>query len=186
LAKLVHPSKGLIRARTPARKSLPAFSMENVREFEQLVCLLVRTLGKMTYFRLTKLLYLIDLSAIEVLGHAITGEIYLRQPDGPWPPALQKRLPMLDGMEITLSSRGRIPMISPGPSPRFEPVLDDAALEVVADVVDKYGNLNNNEIKTVAYKTRPMRYVLTQEKQGRNMRNFVIIYKNKATPDTDE
>ena len=136
--------------------------------------------------RLTKLLYLIDLSAIDVLGHAITGEIYLRQPDGPWPPALQKRLPTLDGMEIVLSSRGGIPMISPGPSPRFEPALDNAALEVVADIVEKYGRLNNNEIKTIAYQTRPMRYVLGQEKQGRNMRNFAIIYKDKAAPDTDE
>jgi hypothetical protein len=89
-------------------------------------------------------------------------------------------------MEISLSSRGGIPMIAPGPCPRFEPVLDNAALEVVADVVEKYGRLNNNDIKTVAYKTSPMRYVLTQEKQGRNMRNFAIIYKDKAAPDTEK
>jgi hypothetical protein len=181
----VHPTKGIVKSKAAPRKVTAPFSVENLKEFEHLVCLLVRTLGKITYFRLTKLLYLIDLSAIDLLGHTITGEVYLRQPDGPWPPALKKRLPALDGMEVSLSSRGGIPMIAPGPCPRFVPILENAALEVVADIVEKYGHLNNSDIKTVAYKTRPMRYVLAQEKQGQNMRNFAIIYKDKAAPDTN-
>ncbi len=185
LAKLVHPTKGIIKSKATPKKVAATFSVEKLQDFEHLVCFLVRSLGKITYFRLTKLLYLIDLAAIDLLGHTITGEIYLRQPDGPWPPALQKRLPALNGMEINLSSRGGIPMIAPGPCPRFEPMLENAALEVVADIVEKYGHLNNSDIKTVAYKTRPMRYVLAEEKQGRNMRNFAVIYKNKAAPDTD-
>lgn len=186
LAKLVHPTKGIIKSKAAPKKAAARFAVKNLTAFEHLVCLLVRTLGKITYFRLTKLLYLIDLSAIDRLGHTISGEVYLRQPDGPWPPALQKKLPALDEMEISRSSRGGIPLIAPGPCPRFEPVLDDACLEIVVDIVEKYGHLNNNDIKTVAYKTRPMRYVLTQEKQGRNMRNFAIIYKDKAAPATEE
>jgi uracil-DNA glycosylase family 4 len=186
LVKLVDPSKGVIRTRTTTKQTRAAFSMQKVNEFEHLVCLLVRTLGKITYFRLTKLLYLIDLAAIDALGQTITGEVYLRQPDGPWPPALRKKLPVLDGREVILSSRGGISMIEPGPCPRFEPALADDALKVVADIIEKYGNLNNNGIKTVAYKTAPMRYVLSQERLGRNMRNCVIMYKGKAVPDIDE
>lgn len=186
LAKLVHPTKGIIKPKVSTKKTAALFSPSTIKDFEHLVCLLVRTLGKITYFRLTKLLYLIDLAAIDRLGHAITGEVYLRQPDGPWPPALQKRLPALNGMEVSLSLRGGIPMIAPGPSPRFEPALDDAALEIVADIVERYGHLNNSEIKTVAYNTHPMRYVLTQEKEGRSMSNFPVINKNKAAPDTDD
>lgn len=185
LAKLVDPSKGLIKRKMAAKKTAAVFSVEKLTTFEHLVCLLVRTLGRITYFRLTKLLYLIDLAAIDVLGHTVTGEVYLRQPDGPWPPALQKRLPALDGMEIALSSRGGMAMVGPGPCARFEPVLESGALEVIAEVVEKYGCLNNTDIKAVAYNTRPMRYVLAQEKQGKKMRNFPVIYKDKAAPETD-
>ena len=148
------------------------------------MCLLVRTLGKITYFRMTKLLYLIDLAAIDLLGHTITGEVYLRQPDGPWPPALQKRLPILDGMEVE-SSRGGIPMIGPGPCPRFEPVLENDALEVVADIsrstAPEQQRHQDRRLQDPSHALRPRR-----SEQGRNMRNFVSMYKNKAIPDIDE
>ena len=186
LAKLVDPAKGVITKKVAAKKAVSAFSVQNLRGFEHLVCLLVRTLGKITYFRLTKLLYLIDLAAIDALGHTITDEVYLRQPDGPWTPALQKRLPALNGTEVILSMRGRIPMIEPGPCPRFEPSLDEDALAIVADIIEKYGKLNNNDIKTVAYKTAPMRYVLSQERLGRKMGNCVILYKDTVIPNINE
>ncbi len=186
LVKLVNPTKGIIKSKATHKSTKATFSAQKIKEFEHLVCLLVRTLGKITYFRLTKLLYLIDLTAIDVLGKTITGEVYLRQPDGPWPPALQKRLPALDGREIILSSRSGMQMVEPGPCPRFEPALTDEALGIVAGVIEKYGNLNNSSIKTIAYKTGPMRYVLAQERQGKNMRNCVIMYKDKALPAINE
>lgn len=185
LAKLVDPTKGIVQKKLPSRKPTP-FEADRLSAFEHLVCTIVQTLGNITYFRLTKLLYLIDLFAIDRLGHSVTREIYIRQPDGPWPPAMRKRLPPLDGREISLSSRRGILMIGPGPSPRFEPVLDSATLEILADVVEKYGHLNNSEIKSATYKTQPMRYVLAQERQGRSMRNFPVIYKDKVAPDTDK
>ncbi len=185
LAKLVHPAKGVTKKNFTGRRAAKPFSLDSLGGFEHLVCLLVRTLGRITYFRLTKLLYLIDLAAIDTLGHSITGEVYLRQPDGPWPPALQRRLPALEGMEVVLLSRGKVQMIEPGPSPRFQPHLDDNALRIVAEAVERYGQLNNTDIKTVAYKTSPMRYVLSQEKQGRKMQNFPVIYRDKAAPDTE-
>ena len=77
-------------------------------------------------------------------------------------------------------------MVEPGRSPRFEPVIDEKLLEIVAEVVSKYGNLSNSAIKTVAYTTTPMRFVLSEERQGRDMQRFPIIYKNKAAPDTDK
>jgi uracil-DNA glycosylase family 4 len=186
LAKLVDPAHGIIAGKVGARKAKPILSLESLKAFEHLVCLLVRSLGRISYFRLTKLLYLTDLTAIGALGRSVTGEVYLRQPDGPWPPALQKRLPALNGMEIILSTRGGVPMIEPGPCSRFEPSLDDDVLEVVVDIIEKYGNLNNKNIKAVAYNTAPMRYVLSQERLGRNMRNCVIMYKDRVAPDVDQ
>ena len=186
LAKLVHPTKGLVKTKARKTPKVQPFSLERVTRFQHLACLLVQELGRITYFKLTKLLYLIDLAAIDALGRSVTGEIFIRQPDGPWPPALQKELPALDGMEVLISHRRRVPMIEPGRSPRFEPVIDEEFLGLVSEILGKYGGLSNAEIKTVAYKTTPMRYVLSQEREGRNMRSFAIIYRDKAAPDTDK
>ena len=186
LAKLVHPAEGLLKAKAKKATKAKPFSLRDLTSFQQLACLLVQHLGRITYFKLTKLLYLIDLASIDSLGCSVTGEIYIRQPDGPWPPALQKELPALDGMELLISSRRGMSMVEPGRSPRFEPVIDEKLLEIVAEVVSKYGNLSNSAIKTVAYTTTPMRFVLSEERQGRDMQRFPIIYKNKAAPDTDK
>lgn len=186
LAKLVHPIKGLVKTKARKAGKVQPFSLERLTPFQHLACLLVHELGRITYFKLTKLLYLIDLAAIDTLGRSVTGEIYIRQPDGPWPPALQKQVPPLDGMELLISHRRKVPMVEPGRSPRFEPVIDEELLEIVSEVVGKYGSLSNSEIKTVAYKTKPMRFVLSQEREGRNMRSFPIIYKDKSAPDTDK
>jgi hypothetical protein len=185
LSKLVDPRTGLKTAKATRRRKAAEFSPQALLPFHHLVCTIVQALGRITYFRLTKLLYLIDLSSIEQFRCSVTGEIYIRQPDGPWPPALQRLLPALERHEVILSNRGRIQMIEPGPSPRFAPSLDEKTLEIVAEVLERYGNLSNSQIKTVAYGTSPMRYVLRQERQGRNMQRFPIIYKNKYAPETE-
>jgi uncharacterized phage-associated protein len=154
--------------------------------FQDIVCLIVQNLGRITYFQLTKLLYLIDLNAIRTLGHALTGEVFLRQPEGPWPPALQKQLPPMNGWEVKTFFRGRIPMVEPGPSPRFQATLDDQSLEIVANVLEEFGRLSNAQIKTVVYKTEPMRYLLQEERKGRDVRKVPVIYKDKCAPDTEE
>lgn len=186
LSKLVDPCSGVKRRRRPKKPRQAAeLTPASTVPFHHLVCMIVQTLGRITYFRLTKLLYLVDLLAIDRLGYSVTGEIYLRQQDGPWPPALQKLLPALKQREVMLSSRRGLQMIEPGPSPRFQPSLDDKALEIVAEVIEKYGKMNNSQIKTVAYRTSPMRYMLQQERQGRDMRRVPIIYKDKHAPDTE-
>jgi hypothetical protein len=186
LAKYVDPGTGIKPQKSTTRRRAAEWTPDKAEPFHHLVCMIVQSLGKITYFRLTKLLYLVDLTAIQRLGRSVTGEIYLRQPDGPWPPALQKLLPALRQREVMLSSRRRVQMIEPGPSARFEPSLDDEALEIVADVIEKYGQMNNSQIKSAAYRTGPMRYVLRQERQGRDMRNFPVIYKNAYAPDTEK
>ena len=153
--------------------------------FQHLVCMVVQRLGKITYFHLTKLLYLIDLTSIQQLGRSLTGEIYLRQQEGPWPPALQKLLPPLDGWEIRLSFRGKIPFVEPGKAARFQAEVAPEFVTIVDDVLSQFGRLTNSQIKTVAYKTPPMRYLLSEERDGRDVRRIPVIYRDKCAPDTD-
>jgi len=75
--------------------------------------------------------------------------------------------------------------VSPRPSPRFRPNFDDKALSVIIEVLHKYGNLSNAEIKTVVYRTIPMKYLLEQEAMGKDMRKTPVIYKNRISSEID-
>ncbi len=187
LAKLVHPVKGLLEQKKirPDRADSD-IELGAVTPFQNLLYAILQSLGRLTYFKLTKLLYLVDLFALERLGHSITGEIYLRQQEGPWPPALQKQIPPLEGREVIRSFLRRLPIIEPGPSPRFEINMDENGLEILAEVTERYGHLNNAEIKRAVYRTKPMRYLLEQERQGRDMRKVPIIYKDKISLELDQ
>jgi len=185
LAKLIHPTIGVPKRRSSDRLRQLRDTVERT-PLAHLVCAIVHSLGRITYFRLAKLLYLTDLLALTKLGHTLSGEIYLRQPEGPWPPALRDAVRALDGYEVACGFQRQAPIVSPGPSPRFRADLDEDALEIVAEALERYGHLTNAEIKTAAYTTAPMRYLLRQEKAGRDMRRVPVIYKNKAAPQADE
>jgi len=185
LAKLVHPTRGPLKKRPDERRHQLLDTIE-VTPLAHLVCAIVQSLGRISYFRLTKLLYLTDLLALSKLGHTVSGEMYLRQPEGPWPPALRDAVRALDGYELACRFQRQAPIVSPGPSPRFRADLDGGALEIVAEALERFGHLTNAEIKTAAYTTAPMRYLLRQERTGRDVRRVPVIYRDKAAPDTDE
>lgn len=134
----------------------------------------------MTYFKMTKLMYMIDLACLEKLGHTVASPIYLRQVEGPWPPDLDKDLDAMQGHEVRRFFARRIPMVAPGPSSRFEILLDDDILEIVSDVFHTYGSMSNAEIKTAVYRTEPMRFILGEEKKGKKMVNKPVLYKDKT------
>jgi uncharacterized phage-associated protein len=136
--------------------------------------------GQMTYFKLNKLMYLIDLFSLEKLGHMVASNIYLRQVEGPWIPDLDKALEAMQGHEVRRFFVRKIPMVARGPSARFEIHLNDHILEIVSDVFRTYGPMNNAEIKTAVYRTDPMRFILNEEKIGKNMVNKPVLYKDKT------
>lgn len=137
----------------------------------------------MTYFKMTKLMYLIDLFSLERLGHTVASNIYLRQVEGPWPPDLDKALEAMQGHEVRRFFARRIPIVAPGPSPRFDIQLNDDILEIVSDVFRAYGSMSNAEIKTAVYCTEPMRFILQEENTGKNMVNRPVLYRDKTARD---
>jgi uracil-DNA glycosylase family 4 len=187
LAKLVDPQKGAIVRSVAQRKQEKKLRIYNNRPtaLQQVIYAIVSSLGSVSYFKLTKLLYLADLTALETINHTLTDEIYLRQPEGPWPPRLQKDLPVLNGYEVRQYYSRNIPFICLGPCPRFAIELDDKVLQILAQVLDKYRNYSNSAIKTAVYMTSPMRYLLSQEKQGKDVRKVPVIYKNRKAPATE-
>jgi uracil-DNA glycosylase family 4 len=179
LSKLVHPVKGLVERKKPSRKapSLPFFGASTMQHVARV---LLELGGRMTYFKMTKLMYLVDLFSLEKLGHMVASDIYLRQTEGPWPPDLDKTLQAMQGHEVLRSFARRIPVVALGPSPRFQVQLDDDVLGVISDVYDTYGYMSNAEIKIAVYRTDPMRFVLEEESKGKKMVNNPVLYKDKT------
>ena len=179
LSKIVHPSNGLITQKKTCVKA-PTLSPTGASMMQQVVRVLLELGGKMTYFKLTKLMYLIDLFSLEKIGHMVASDIYLRQVEGPWPPKLDKELQEMQGHEIIRSFIRHIPMVALGPAPRFEIQLTDDTLSIVSDVFKLYGKMSNSEIKAAVYRTEPMRFILQEEIKGKKILNKAVLYKNKT------
>jgi len=179
LAKQVHPVRGLIQRKQRELKPV-RLAVEQPTALQQAVKTILEMKGRLTFFKLTKLLYLADLQALRLLGHPFAGNVYLRQMDGPWLPNLDNELKPMDGFEVRRFFAHKLPMVALGPSSRFEPDLEEAILEIITQVVEKYGDLTNAEIKTAVYQTEPMRYILREERAGKDMRNKPVLYRDKA------
>lgn len=184
LAKQVHPVGGL--STPPRRRALRPVRMapQQPTALQQAVLAILEIKDRLTFFKLTKLLYLADLQALRICGHTFAGNIYLRQVDGPWLPNLDTEVKAMDGFEVRRFFAHRLPMVARGPSPRFQSALDDAFLEIISDVVKKYADLSNSQIKTMVYQTEPMRQILREERTGKDMRNKPVLYVGRAASGT--
>lgn len=176
LSKHVHPHHGL-RRRTAfsSKRALPA-SVVVPSKMAHAIMYILNRLSPVPKFKLTKLLYLADLAAAETIKREITGSVYLRQVDGPWPPEIDKALNGLVGHEITTSFRRGIPIVSLGPSPRFEPFLDEDEVALLARVLERCRKMTNAQIKSAAYRTPPMRALLKRERAGEKTLNKPVLY----------
>lgn len=185
LAKIVHPVSGLV-VRKKARPAIPRLFPTGLSPIQQIARVLLELGGRMTYFKMTKLMYFVDLLAIQRLGCPVGSTVYLRQVDGPWPPELDKALEAMNGHEVRRFFVRRMPMVAPGPSPRFDIHLDDDIMELVAEVHRTYGAMSNAAIKTAVYRSAPMQFILAEEKKGKKMVNKPVLYKGKTARELAE
>ncbi len=185
LSRIVHPTRGLSE-RKKGKETLPWLISNKTPIMHRVVRVLLELGGEMTYFKITKLMYLVDLRCIQRFGCTVASPIYLRQAEGPWPPKLKECLDGMDGYEVRVNYSRRAPIVAPGPSPRFQPFLDDNVIEVISEVLDTYGSMSNSEIKTAVYLTDPMRYILESERRGKKMLNRPVLYKNKTSKELAE
>ncbi len=187
LAKIMDPIKGLIvtKQKKAAQGKIYKAVAKKQPKIQQVINVLVDTVHEMSYFKLVKLLYFIDLFYLQKFGISLTGEVYLRQQEGPWLPKLRSFLTSMKGYELDLFFKRGRPFIRRGHNLRLTKPLKDDELEIIAEVINKYGDLRDGQLKTAAYLSKPMRYVLKQEKKGRKMRNVAIIYKNKTIRELD-
>lgn len=171
LAGIVDPDTGV-----KERRGAPmAKEFETPSALHQLVKMIVDQVGELTFFKLTKMLYLIDYAAKQAFGATVSGQVYLRQQEGPWIPKLHAIVRSMEGFEVRSTFVRRTPHVEPGPSPRFAVTLDGAVLRLATDTIAKYGQHTNSEIKSAVYFTRPMRELLREERTGKRTKGRVVI-----------
>lgn len=152
-------------------------------KFEKTVFTILENLQQLTLFKLTKLLYLIDYQSIKVYGYSVTNQIYLREQDGPWIPNLFKTLEQYEKTLVETIFRKKIPIIKIKSAPKFKVSLTKEEDELINNIIIKYANLSEKDLKTKVYLTDPMRHILKEERRGKKMLHSAVIYKDKTILD---
>jgi len=139
-------------------------------------------LKTVSFFKLTKLLYLIDYGHYKDFGTSISGSVYLRMQEGPWIPSLRSITKEHDNKLFKNSFKGKKPFLSYTWS-EYTSQLTDEQKAYIKKVVQQYAESSDAAMKTAAYTTAPMKYILAQEKLGENMTRIPVLYKDSSVLD---
>jgi uracil-DNA glycosylase family 4 len=189
LSHLVDPIKGLKKG----EKTKISSTQSEVKPtcfitstLVDMVTLILNELHSISFFKLTKLLYLIDYDYFEKFGKTISGGIYLRMQEGPWIPHLKDISKEYCGKLFYTRYDNRKPFLVSITNAFKISNLSDDEIDFVITTCEKYKNTSDANLKTITYLTRPMRYILAQEKEGRNMTKIPVLYQNKTALNIDE
>jgi len=137
-------------------------------------------LNNVDYFKLHKLFYLIEYNYFKLYKERLTNAYIVRQKDGPYCTDLhfqkiKKAIP-----EIQIKQQGSNLIFSYTTtlfSNDTENDISEEVSNVINDIVARYGNLSNSEIKTRVYLTDPMKSFLRLEKEEKvNLYNVPIQF----------
>lgn len=185
LSHLVDPQNGL-----KAKKNKPASQPANSRCAVSSVLLdviasVLKELNEISFFKLTKLLYLIDYHYYEHYGRTITQSVYLRMQAGPWIPYLKDVVKEYNGKLFTTRYEQKKPFVSWRQSDYTISSLDQTVIQFIADQCMHYANASDAKMRTCVYLTPPMKYILRQEQNGRKMSKIPVLYKDRTVIDAD-
>lgn len=134
-----------------------------------------------SYFGLHKIFYLIEHFALQTLGHRLTNSYIIRQKDGPYCvdlniTKLRRALPHISIVFEKKNLVVRRTNSSLFPDERNTDLLLDPERKIIENIIDRYGQLSNVDLKRVSYLTSEMRTVLRLErKAGKNLLNAPLL-----------
>lgn len=146
---------------------------------------ILQQLKSISFFKATKLLYLCDLRSIETFGNSITGSIYLRQKEGPWLPKLRDITDKLNGKELRLYFLKQIPLLKSLQIDEDFTLFSQEKKQCIDELIATYGTMSDKYLKIAVYRTKPMQYILSQEKKNIKMLNKAVLYKDKTIIDLE-
>jgi uracil-DNA glycosylase family 4 len=138
--------------------------------------------GVLSYFALHKLCFLAEVAALEATGKRITQAYVVRQKDGPYFVDLHasKLAELIPGIafrtintKLSLSITRQIELLA---DTGFADELQATDLKCVDDVMNKYGDLDDKDLKRIVYLNKYMRALLRKEKSsGANLYNAAVL-----------
>jgi uracil-DNA glycosylase family 4 len=183
LQHLVSPENGLKKKNVQHNVNTKAMVNDKLSD---MIMLILSQFKDITFFKLTKLLYLSDLSFLEKYKSTISGCVYLRMQEGPW-------IPTLKNTTMSLSNYVSTYYINKKPYLKLNKIDLDKGIdslspeekEMIISVCHKYYSYDDAKIKLAAYMTKPMKYIIKNEKVGRNMTKIPVLYKDSTVIDND-
>lgn len=140
---------------------------------------ILMSLGSIDYFKLHKLFYLIEYNYFKEHQERLTNAYIIRQKDGPYCTDLhiQKLKKGLPELEIKTREGNLFLSVSRNLFEHYKH-LNGKSGDIINTVIQKYGSLSNEEIKTKVYLTKPMRNILKMEKNElANLYNVPISFE---------
>lgn len=184
LSHIVDPIKGLKAQVTISKQSITKTAKAN-NTLLNMVVLIINELKTVSFFKLTKLLYLIDYSHYKEFGVSMSGTVYLRMQEGPWIPNLKNIVKEYDKKLFSSAFIKRKPYLSQKTSDYVNGLTDEQEQYMKA-IITKYADSTDATMKIAAYRTAPMRYILEQENTGRNMTRTPVLYKDTSILDVEK
>lgn len=183
LSHMVNPATGLKNSKT-MQKSKNNQNNMNSRIID-MIAIINREIKELSFFKLTKLLYLLDYFYYEKQGTSISGSIYLRVQEGPWIPSLKEIIKEINGKLCMTYFSKKKPYIEFIEND-YKYRLSSNEIDFIKEMCSKYQKHSDAQIKTAAYLTKPMKYIIKQENMGRNMTKVPVLYKDASVIDYDK
>lgn len=166
---------GEILGRQRIEQKLPLVTNFEPSLAQRVIFRIVSSLGKVSKFKLTKLLYLLDWQEVRETGNVLTGFFYIYQKEGPLATGLSNTLRMMDGHELSFQFKGSTPTYSISNDIRSNMDLSPDIASKIDILINQCRNLTDAQIKTRAYLTDPMRGILRRQKSGEKMSNYPVF-----------
>lgn len=143
---------------------------------------IVYYLKNVTFFKLTKLLYLIDYNYLIKNSTTISNCIYLRMQEGPWIPYLKNIVQESKNIR-SFKNNGKPTLMYSSNNTTFNLSKDE--IRFIEEFVEKFKDTTDSDIKKRVYLTKPMKYILRKEKNSAMMLKTPVLYKNCTVEELD-
>ena len=184
LSHEVSPLTGLKKTASNQRKTekTEAAIVNKQQKLKAMAEYIVFRLQNVSFFKLTKLLFLSDLNSLRERNTTISNSIYLRMQEGPWIPYLKNIVQESDAIR-TVGTYGKSRLVYFAKENISG--LSQEDLDIIDRVLQKTKDCDEGQIKTMVYTTPPMKYILREEKKGRSMLKVPVIYNNRTVEEMD-
>ena len=182
LSHEVSPLTGIKKSASIRRKAEVAKSLNKQQKLKEMAEYIVFRLQNVSFFKLTKLLFLADLHSLRERNITISNSIYLRMQEGPWIPYLKNIIQESTDIR-TVGTYGKYRLVYLARDNVCE--LNQQEIEIIDKVLQTTKDCDDGQIKTMVYMTPPMKYIFREEKKGRSMLKVPVIYNNKTVEEID-